>query len=220
MIRTDRVIERREAKGITQSELARRVGVSAQAIQKIESGETKRSGYVVKIARELDTTPAYLESETDDPSMEGVALPSASTLAEQLDAVMMREIEIGLSMGGGSLNEDLPVTRMVPISRSWLRGMTDANPADLIVARGEGDSMMPTILDGDLIFINTAERTLRQQDRIWALVYGDFGMVKRVRGLPGGNLQINSDNPAVSAIDAAPDEVNTIGRVVAILRKV
>lgn len=220
MIRTERVIERREAKGINQSELARRVGVSSQAIQKIESGETKRSGYLVKIARELDTTPSYLEGETDDPGIDGIALPSASTLAEQLDAVLIREVDIRLSMGGGALNEDLPVTRMVPVSRGWLASVTDARAEDIVVVRGQGDSMVPTILDGDLIFINTGERTMREQDRIWSLVYGDFGMVKRVRGLPGGQLEINSDNRAVSPITATPDEVYTIGRVFAILRRV
>lgn len=220
MLRADRLKALMEEKGLSQSELARRVGISQAAIAKLINRPGQGSKFIHLIARELGTSPAFLMGETDDPEEGALPLPSATSVAEQLDAVMMREVEIGLSMGGGSLNEDLPVTRMVPISRSWLRGMTDANPADLIVARGDGDSMMPTILDGDLIFINTSERTMRQQDRIWALVYGDFGMVKRVRGLPGGQLQINSDNPAVSPIDAAPDEVNTIGRVVAILRKV
>lgn len=219
MISADRLRKLLAARRITQAELARRVGVTQPTIAKILA-RPGGSKYLHAIARELETTTGYLLGEIDDPSPDAIPLPSATSVAEQLDAVMMREVEIGLSMGGGSVNEDLPVTRMVPISRSWLRGLTDANPADLIVARGDGDSMMPTILDGDLIFINTAERTMRQQDRIWALVYGDFGMVKRVRGLPGGQLQINSDNPAVSPIDAAPDEVNTIGRVVAILRKV
>src|SRR3546814_11777538 len=32
-----------------------------------------------------------------------------------------------------------------------------------------------------------------QQDRIWALAYGDLGMIKRVRRLPGGTYRLRSD---------------------------
>jgi phage repressor protein C with HTH and peptisase S24 domain len=55
--------------------------------------------------------------------------------------------------------------------------------------------MMPTILDGDLVIIDRAQNTPKQQDRIWALTYGGWGMIKRLRSLPDGSLQINSDNP-------------------------
>lgn len=48
----ERVADAREANGWSQSELARRIGVKQQAIQQIESGETKRSRYLADIARE------------------------------------------------------------------------------------------------------------------------------------------------------------------------
>lgn len=144
----------------------------------------------------------------------------ADQIAQQLDAVMLDEVEVGYSMGGGSDIEDYPVVRQIPFSRQWLASLTDAPASKLYVARGDGDSMQPTLLDGDIVIIDRSQKTIRSQDRVWAVSYGGFGMIKRVRALPDGSLQINSDNPAVSPIHAVDGEAFLIGRVVAIVRRI
>ena len=63
-----------EELAISQSELARRVGVSQTTIYKLVSGDGYGSKYLHRIARELNTTAAYLSGETDDPSLEGPEL--------------------------------------------------------------------------------------------------------------------------------------------------
>jgi len=150
----------------------------------------------------------------------GALIPEPEELADRLDAVMLREIDVSYALGGGAEIDELPVIRMVPFSRNWLRSLTSSPSSDLVVARGDGDSMMPTILDQDLVIIDLAQKTIRQQDRIWALAYGHLGMIKRVRALPDGSYQINSDNHAVSSIQANDDEMVTVGRVVAIIRRI
>ena len=80
--------------------------------------------------------------------------------------------------------------------------------------------MVPTILDQDLVIIDTAQKTPKQQDRIWAMSYGGLGMIKRLRQLPDGSLQVNSDNKDVSPIHAVDGEVQVVGRVVGIFRRV
>ena len=68
VVNADRLKERMAAAGLSQSELARRVGVSQASINKLTSGGSKRgSAYIHRIARELSTTPAYLNGETNDP---------------------------------------------------------------------------------------------------------------------------------------------------------
>ncbi len=144
----------------------------------------------------------------------------ADQLADQLDAVMLDEIEVGYSMGGGTDVSDYPVIRQVPFSRQWLSTLTNAPANQLFVARGDGDSMMPTLLDQDIVIIDRSQRTIRNQDRIWAVSYGGFSMIKRIRMLPDGAMQINSDNPAVSPIQAYDGEAFLVGRVVAIVRSI
>lgn len=56
-----------EALGLSQAELARRVGVRQPTIFKLTSGGGYGSKHLHRIARELGTTPAYLSGETDDP---------------------------------------------------------------------------------------------------------------------------------------------------------
>lgn len=56
-----------DAKPLSQSALARRIGVSQQAISRLLKGEVRGSKHLHRIARELGTTPAYLTGETDDP---------------------------------------------------------------------------------------------------------------------------------------------------------
>lgn len=144
----------------------------------------------------------------------------ADQIAQQLDAVMLDEIEVGYSMGGGTDVEEYQVVRQVPFSREWLSTLTTAPASQLFVARGDGDSMMPTLLDQDIVIIDRSQRSVRQQDRIWAVSYGGFSMIKRIRMLPDGSMQINSDNPSVSPIQAYDGEAFLIGRVVAIVRRI
>lgn len=148
------------------------------------------------------------------------AIDASASAAQQLDAVLLPEIDVAYSMGAGTDIADYPVTRLVPFSRSWLDALTRSPTSKLFVARGEGDSMMPTILDQDIVIIDRSEQQLRSQDRIWAINYGGFGMIKRLRALPSGSLQINSDNPAVTPIEAFDGEAHIIGRVVGIVRRV
>jgi phage repressor protein C with HTH and peptisase S24 domain len=220
MLDAVRLRDRMAAAGLSQAELARRVGVSQAAIQKLTSGNAYNSRHLYQIARELSTSPAFLLGEIDDPSEGALPAPKAQDIADQLDAVLIPQVEIGLSMGGGTVLEDWPVTQMVPLSRTWLRTLTGSSAEHLMVAPGVGDSMMPTILDGDLCIIDRAQNTPKQQDRIWALVYGGWGMVKRLRALPDGSYEINSDNAAVSPIRAVDDEMQVVGRVVGVVRRI
>lgn len=67
-------------RGLSQAELARRVGVKQPTIHRLVHGEHYGSTRIHLIARELGTTPAYLSGETDDPSAE---LPAPSVLSRE-----------------------------------------------------------------------------------------------------------------------------------------
>lgn len=67
MVIGERIAERLSAVGISQAELARRVGISQQAVGKLVHGESRKTSHIVRMARALSTTPAFLEGETDDP---------------------------------------------------------------------------------------------------------------------------------------------------------
>lgn len=63
----DRIKLRLEALGMSQSALARAIGVTQGTINSLVSGRSRSSSHLHVIARELQTTIAYLTGETDDP---------------------------------------------------------------------------------------------------------------------------------------------------------
>ncbi|HEY9092051.1 LexA family transcriptional regulator [Parasphingorhabdus sp.] len=216
------------AAGRNQSELARNVGLKQPSIGRLLSGDTKKTGVLHLIARDLQTTPEYLTGESDNPgaaedSQPFIPAPNLEDLGalqlKQMGLALIPELELGYSMGGGNVIEMFEHTGVAPFKRDWLRPIMKGSFDDLFVAKGEGDSMIPTMLDGDIVLIDTAQKDILQQDRIWALSYGDLGMIKRVRKLPDGGYQINSDNQAVTPMTAYDGEMHVIGRVIWVGRR-
>ncbi len=78
MIVGERVRERMQAAGLSQAELARRVGVAQPTIFKLIHSSKKGSAHLHRVARELGTTPAYLSGEVDDPELDAPEPPPIS----------------------------------------------------------------------------------------------------------------------------------------------
>lgn len=79
-----RIVERMEVLGISQSELARRVGLSQPTIHNLIHRSKRGSAHLHRIARELGTTPAYLSGETDDPEADAPAAPKLTAQEDRL----------------------------------------------------------------------------------------------------------------------------------------
>lgn len=138
--------------------------------------------------------------------------------SEELDLVSVNEIDMEFGLGGTFT--DVPIeTKVQHFDREWLRSITATPPAKLTWTRGRGDSMGATVQDGDLVLIDLSQKTVREQDLIWAFTIGDIGMIKRLR-VRGGEVTILSDNNRVPPDTATPGEINVVGRVVFIGRKI
>lgn len=213
----------REAKGWSQTELARRAASTQPSINRLESGGTDHPRNLLQLARALGTTPEYLTDETDDHSSSaGVNDPRAGFASfppeADPDIVELPQVDLRYGMGGTYLDAPISEERQ-PFSRAWLRTISPDPPESLFWAVGDGDSMEPTIRSGEMLLINRSERTPRVTDGIWALAWGEVGMVKRLRLRPDGGVEILSDNPMVPPMHAAGDEIHLIGRVVAVVRR-
>lgn len=219
-IDSDRVRQRMDELGLSQNGLAQRVGVSQAAIAKITSGQSFGSKHLHRIARELGTTAAYLTGEADDPSEGALPVPTADDVADQVGGVRIKEIDLDYGMGASWI-EGVPVTEVERVfPADWLIQFTRAAPHYLFFAHGAGDSMMPTIMDRDIVLIDTTQQTLNMADRIWAVAFGGAGMIKRLRPQPDGGVKLMSDNPSVRDEVAYDGELSIIGRVVAVMRKI
>lgn len=199
---------------LTQVELGRRVGLSQGAISQLLNGDSLSSPSLRLIASELAVSAAWLTGKTDDPKPTAIEDIDPTELRESLGITRLQEIEVGYAMGAGTIVADYPDTQWANFDTRWLATITRSEPNLLFVARGIGDSMMPTLLDNDLIIVDRGKRRIDQQDRVWALSYGELGMVKRVRRQPSGRYLIISDNPAVESFEADGEDLHVIGRVI------
>ena len=232
-----------DLRDISQSELARRVGISQSAIHKLVSGHGQGSKYIHRIAEELGTTPGYLTRDSNvlEPPEGTVAYQNhlkfiaaentASVAGHRLlgdkrqrrgaadDTVEVAEIDPRFGLGGAFMDEHA-VPEMRTFSRAWLRQITKSPPDQLYWARGRGDSMEPTIGDGEIVLIDRTQQSIRDADLVWAFAWGDVGAIKRLRPMPDGSVRILSDNPAVPPDVAHDGELHIFGRVVAVVRRV
>lgn len=217
---SDRLRQAMAEAGLDQAALASKIGVTQGAIGHILQGRTAKSRYLPEIATALSVPVRWLSGESDSRDLEAVATTSQEEVIDDLGLVMVEEVDLAYGMGGGSFSDQPPESKPIAFPRAWLRALTKSLPETLFFARGRGDSMLPTVLDGDIVLIDRGQRTIFEQDAIWAVSYGELGMIKRVRRLPGGTFELNSDNPAVRPIAANDDEMHVIGRVIWIGRKV
>jgi phage repressor protein C with HTH and peptisase S24 domain len=129
--------------------------------------------------------------------------------------VLVPKLAIGASAGAGASIDGEPVEGELAFDPRWLRGL-GADPRALSIIRVEGDSMAPTLNDGDDILVDGGDAAARLRDGIYVLRMDDGLMVKRVARAPGqGRLSVISDNPQYPSWDDLPmTAVRLVGRVV------
>lgn len=132
VINSDRIRARMDAIGLTQSGLARRVGVTQGAIAKIAKNNPNGSSHLHKIAQVLQTTPAYLTGETDDPDQDAPPPPPPAMITARLEVTLGSEDALALMFEGllAGLDRDAPraaqarlLARKLPIALSGLRDL-------------------------------------------------------------------------------------------------
>ncbi|TCP33252.1 peptidase S24-like protein [Sphingomonas sp. BK235] len=138
-------------------------------------------------------------------------------MAEMLDLVPVASIDLAYGMGGTFADGHVSV-EVMHFPRQWIEAMTRTPPAALTWARGRGNSMSPTIEDDDIVLIDRSDRSVKDQDAIWAFTIGDIAMMKRLR-IRGETVTILSDNDRVPPDKAHPDEINVVGRVSHIIKR-
>lgn len=204
--------------GLSQSELARRVGISQPAIAHLLSGRSTSSVHLLAIASELGVSVAYLQGLTDDPKEGFVPVMSDERVTEKLDLQGIKEIDLAYGLGGQYLDVQAVQESTVWFPGAFLRQYTKSAPEHLRFCRGDGDSMVPTIGHHDIVLFDMSQNHLNRQNAIWVVAVADIGMIKRVRAEPDGSYVLMSDNKLVDPQVVVDGEMHVIGRVVAVIR--
>jgi phage repressor protein C with HTH and peptisase S24 domain len=127
------------------------------------------------------------------------------------DWVDVPRLALGASAGPGALPAEEQPIGAFRFSARWLRGQ-GLDPAQLTAIAVTGDSMEPTLRDGDEILVDRSPRPLR--DGIHVVRVEDAVLVKRLDTGRPGTIALLSDNPAYRPLDMPAGAVRLIGRVV------
>jgi phage repressor protein C with HTH and peptisase S24 domain len=138
------------------------------------------------------------------------------------DLIPIPRFDIRASAGHGAFTEvEMPIAHL-GFDQGFLKQLCNARPSDLSIIRVRGDSMFPTLADGDDIMVDRSVAGARLHDGIYVLRRDDTLTVKRIAVHPGTRkITISSDNSSYpSWPDCDPEEVDVIGRVVWAGRKI
>lgn len=136
--------------------------------------------------------------------------------------VPVMRVPVSASAGQGSIPSEEAATPYFAFDRRWLRHMTAAPSDNLVIIRVEGDSMAPTLGDGDDILVDRGDCGDRLRDGIYVLRVDEALIVKRLALNPvSRRVTVQSDNPAYPDWpDLRLNAIHCIGRVIWAARKV
>ncbi|MES2157155.1 MAG: S24 family peptidase [Pseudomonadota bacterium] len=129
--------------------------------------------------------------------------------------VAVPRLSLGASAGNGSLDEDERAAGAMAFDAHWLRHL-GVRPQRVSIIRVDGESMAPTLSDGDDIMVDHDDDATRLRDGVYVLRLDGVLMVKRIAMGPlRGRFSVVSDNPHYPDwADIDPLLVDIVGRVV------
>lgn len=199
--------------GMSVAEVARGAEVNRSFVYDILRGrsQTPNLDKLARIAGVVKAEPEWLLSgkgrvEGDDPI----------TQDYHNDFVAIQYASVRPAMGGGAVieNEDGPA-RDFHFRRAWIRDHLKAAPSLMRVMQVQGDSMTPTLNEGDVVLVDMNQRTPIPPG-VFVLHDGMGLVAKRLEHVPVSDpprVRIISDNHQYSPYECTAEEVNIVGRV-------
>jgi hypothetical protein len=134
--------------------------------------------------------------------------------------IRVSQLALSASAGPGALPAEERLQGHLAFDAAWLRRLV-GDPGRLSAIRVDGDSMRPTLSDGDDILVDASDAARRLRDGIYVLRRDDALLVKRLAVNPAaGRVAVLSDNPEYpSWPDCDPAAIDVIGRVIWVGRR-
>lgn len=114
-------------------------------------------------------------------------------LIDENEFVLVPLYDMKVSAGGGAEVLCETVKTQMAFRRFWITQVMGMHPSELALFLVVGDSMEPTICQGDIILINR-EKTNPSSDSIFLIRQDNNLLVKRLQPIPGNAVMVISDN--------------------------
>jgi phage repressor protein C with HTH and peptisase S24 domain len=204
--------------------LARATGVSPSAFRKWLRGEAEPSRErLVALSQAAGVAVGWLVSgEGPEPRLGSIpqsrvrgSAPSSDSDLDRRDYVVLPKRPEGAAAGVESPPPPGGV-EFVALRQDWVRSVLGIDPDHLLVETAVGESMTPTIQNGDVLLVDTGDNRF-QSFGVYVLEVAGERLVKRVQPKLDGTLTLISDNLSYEAehVPATQgNDVRAIGRVI------
>lgn len=174
----------------------------------IRGGELKLSN-AASLARATGVRLEWLANGSGPMRGEETGEVTTITAATPPGHVLLPLLEARAAAGNhGGLRSDHLVD-FIAFSESFLKQTLRRSPQNLALLTASGDSMDPTIRDGDLLLVDTSARRI-EGSFIYVLAIGGGLLVKRIDLRRDGSVILKSDNPKYAAEDVPAAETPTL----------
>ncbi|WP_323842919.1 XRE family transcriptional regulator [Moraxella sp. Pampa] len=200
----DRLKYARKQTDLTQANVAKAVGITQASYSELERGLVKSSGKIVEIAKVLKVNPSWLATGEEEmnasvlvtnisPNFEPVSDWDGSTPLDDDEVAVPFYKDFGVACGHGADGVALENEwRRLRMSRATIDRI-GSHHDQIFATLADGDSMSPTINDGDTIWVDMSKETIKD-GKIFVFEYGGLFMCKRLYRLPNNGLRVVSDN--------------------------
>ncbi|HBQ6921507.1 XRE family transcriptional regulator [Klebsiella pneumoniae] len=191
--RLNGLISRRD---ISITQLSEKTGVTYEMVRRYTLGTAKpRTPTMRKLSAVLGVDAAYLEYGVGKPSESEAMKPIASNPFSDVYRVEVLDLTVSAGPGNYMISDYVEVLYAIEFTTEHARVLFgNRDPTDVKVMTVNGDSMAPTLVSGDRLFVDTSVRHF-QTDGVYSFVYGKTFHVKRLQ-MQGDKLAVLSDNPA------------------------
>lgn len=236
----------RKEKSLTQAEIAEKLGVNIKTIIFWETGKNLPSQKNIEtICNILNVTFEYFYDSDDlyhipnskyykldaikhlNPNgifnkcyNESNTVEIKNTIKSQTDdTTIIERIHINPSCGNGTIVLDEVEIEPIKLSTNLITNILKASkPENLKIFRASGDSMEPTIFDGDMLLVDIG-RTDYHNSGIFVITVNNDWKCKRLNKKINGDLEIISDNKNKYEVEIKHQtdediEIIIIGRVI------
>ncbi len=189
-----------------QAELARRASkisgmkITTQAVQYLCADKNNATGsaHTPFFAKAVGMSASFLGNGelpmwVGEPFVKGAAEPPATNAINDENYATIRNYDVAAAAGTSSVVEHEVVKNTLAYRRDWLNEQK-LIAEQCVVIGVKGDSMAPTIKDGDSILVDTADKRI-VSDRIYAIQYDEGPRVKRLIRQLDKSIVMRSDNP-------------------------
>lgn len=195
-------------KGESVNSLALRCGLRESLVRKYLSGSVPGIDKAAQLATALGVSLDWLAGRDDTP-------PSATVADEDAVYGYIPLYDAKVTAGNSSWTDGATVLTKLAFTKHWLRrmGITEKQCS---AVRIDGDSMEPTLSEGDMVLVDHERRDVAG-DNIYVIRLDQHLYAKRLRWIPGGMMEIISDNPLYPPMKVEPthlSDIDIIGKVI------